>query len=119
MPDRIPPTGHYRFPASHRVTRGGEFERLLRGGERRSQAGYVVYFQRRNEGPARLGLLVTRRHSRSAVERNRLKRCVREAFRMEQGRLGAIDLLVRPPYGANPGAEMIVTIRKLLARLST
>ena len=34
-----------------------------------------------------------------ATERNRIKRCIREAFRLEQEALGALDLLVRPPYG--------------------
>jgi ribonuclease P protein component len=90
----------------------------LREGERRSQSGYVVYFGRRDHGPARLGLLVTRRHSRSAVERNYMKRSVREAFRLEQAGLGAIDVLVRPPYGASGGAEMILAVRKLFARLA-
>jgi ribonuclease P protein component len=118
MSDRSPAAGLHRFPASRRVTRSSDFERLLRDGERRAQSGYMVYFQRRERGPARLGLLVTRRHSRHAVERNRLKRCVREAFRHEQARMGAIDVLVRPPYGASAGAEMIATVRKLLVRIS-
>ena len=118
MSDRNTTSGQFRFPASRRVARSADFERLLRDGERRSQSGYVAYFERRDQGPARLGLLVTRRHSRSAVERNRMKRSVREAFRVEQASLGAIDVLVRPPYGVSGGAEMILAVRKLLARLS-
>jgi ribonuclease P protein component len=119
MPDGIQAAGSHRFPASRRVRSSSDFERLLREGQRRSQSGFVVYFKRREEGPARLGLLVTRRHSRLAVERNRLKRCIREAFRVEQARLGAIDVLVKPPYGAVAGAGMIATVRKLLAKLSS
>lgn len=46
--------------------------------------------------------------------RNALKRSVREAFRLEQGRLGSLDILVRPPYGALPGRNMMVRLRKLL-----
>lgn len=49
--------------------------------------------------------------------RNYLKRCIREAFRLEQANLGPIDLLVRPPYGARPGAAMIGRLRSLLAEL--
>jgi ribonuclease P protein component len=117
MSDRNPNSGQFRFPASRRVARSADFERLLRDGERRSQSGYVIYFEKREQGPARLGLLVTRRHSRSAVERNYMKRSVREAFRVEQAGMGSIDVLVRPPYGVSGGAQMILTVRKLLARL--
>jgi len=72
---------------------------------------------RRETGAARLGMLVSRRHAARAVERNRIKRCIREAFRLEQERLGALDVLVRPPYGVKPGAIMISRLRRLLGNL--
>ena len=37
-------------------------------------------------------MLVSRRHATRAVERNRIKRCIREAFRLEREGLGALDL---------------------------
>ena len=49
--------------------------------------------------------------------RNRIKRCIREAFRLEQGRLGALDMLVRPPYGARPGGMMLKRLRELFSDL--
>jgi len=91
---------------------------LLSQGERRSVGGYTFFLERRSSGPARLGLLVTRRHARRAVERNGVKRCIREAFRLEHEKLGSIDVLVRPPYGATPGPAMIERVRELLARLA-
>jgi len=81
-------------------------------------AGYTFYVERRNAGAARLGLLVTRQHAPRAVERNRIKRCIREAFRLEQESLGALDLLVRPPYGIKPSALMIVRLRQILGSLN-
>jgi len=56
----------------------------LREGARRSLDGYTFYLERRDEGRARLGILVSRKHAARAVERNRIKRCIREAFRLEQ-----------------------------------
>lgn len=81
-------------------------------------AGYTFYLESRDAGAPRLGLLVTRRHAARASERNRIKRCIREAFRLEQARLGALDVLVRPPYGVKPSAHMIARLRGLLATLS-
>jgi ribonuclease P protein component len=81
-------------------------------------AGYTFYLESRDAGGPRLGLLVTRRHAARASERNRIKRCIREAFRLEQDRLGAINLLVRPPYGVAPSSRMIVRLRSILATLS-
>lgn len=100
-----------------RLTGRGTFERLLREGERRGVSGYTFYVARRSEGPPRLGILISRKHAAKATERNYLKRCVREAFRLEQARIGSCDLLVRPPYGARPGAAMIARLRELLAGL--
>lgn len=81
-------------------------------------AGYTFYLEQRDAGGPRLGLLVTRKHAARANARNRIKRCVREAFRLEQGRLGPMDVLVRPPYGVEPSAQMILRVRELFRTLS-
>jgi ribonuclease P protein component len=45
---------------------------------------------------ARLGVVVGKRVARLAVDRNYLKRLVRESFRHQQRELVGFDLLVRP-----------------------
>ena len=105
------------FDRTRRITRRVDFERLLREGKRRSADGYLFYIAHRDCGPARLGIVISRRHARLAATRNAIKRTIREAFRLEQSGLGPIDLLVRPPIGARPSREMLVRIRTLLGRL--
>jgi ribonuclease P protein component len=95
------------------------FERLLQHGMRRTLDGYTFYIGKRERGGARLGLLVTRRHAARANVRNYLKRCIREAFRLEQHNLGAVDLLVRPPFGAVPSSDMVLRLRELLGKIGT
>jgi ribonuclease P protein component len=90
----------------------------LRQGVRRSLGGYTFYLARREAGGARLGMLVSRKHAARAVERNRIKRCIREAFRLEREGMGALDLLVRPPYGVKPSAQMISRLRELFGSLN-
>ena len=80
-------------------------------------AGYTFYLESRNAGGPRLGVLVTRKHAARATERNRIKRCLREAFRLEQAALGPLDVLVRPPSGVKPSAEMILRLRAIMAKL--
>ena len=103
--------------AARRLGRKAEFEALLRHGTRRSIDGYTFYVATRDTGNPRLGMLVSRKHAALAVERNGLKRCIREAFRLEQHSLGALDVLVRPPYGARASAAMILRLRGILGRL--
>jgi ribonuclease P protein component len=62
-------------------------------------------------------VLISRKHAKAATQRNRIKRCIREAFRLEQDKLGALDLLVRPPYGVTPSSEMILELRDLLTKV--
>lgn len=90
---------------------------MLREGARRTLEGYVFYLGQRDAGRPRLGILVSRRHSPSAVVRNGIKRRIREAFRLEQERLGALDVLVRPPYGVKPSPRMLARLRALFRRL--
>jgi ribonuclease P protein component len=78
----------------------------------------MFYVGRRAARTPRLGILISRRHAAAAVERNRIKRCIREAFRLEQENLGSLELLVRPPYGVRASASMIRELRELLRRLA-
>jgi ribonuclease P protein component len=92
---------------------------LLRKGERRSAAGYTFYFERRPAGVPRLGILISRKHAARASDRNRIKRCIREAFRLEQQHLGPIDLLVRPPYSWRAARDAVPDRRTLVCGLET
>jgi ribonuclease P protein component len=64
-----------------RLSRSGEFERVYREGRSYASRHLVVYaFPRAGEGPEpRLGVSVGRKLG-GAVERNRVKRMLREAF---------------------------------------
>jgi len=103
--------------ADRRVGTKADFERLLRTGRRHNRSGYTFFVAMRPDGPARLGILISRKHAARATVRNRVKRCIREAFRMEQAGLGSIDVLVRPPLGARPGPAMYRRLRELLMEL--
>jgi len=70
-------------PRRRRLSRSGDFDRVYRDGVSRGNRFLVLYsFARRDEEPgrdARLGISVGRKIGR-AVQRNKVKRAVREAF---------------------------------------
>jgi ribonuclease P protein component len=107
----------FGFGAEKRLASKADFERLLREGARRNRSGYTFFTSARAGGPPRLGILISRKHAARATVRNRIKRCIREAFRLQQADLGAIDILVRPPFGARPGVAMLGQLRALFAEL--
>ena len=43
---------------------------------------------------ARLGMIIGKRYCRLAVDRNRIKRLIRERFRRDQAQLGSSDIVV-------------------------
>ena len=69
-----------RAPKRRRLSRSGEFERVYREGRSHASRYLVVYaFPRaEDDGDARLGVSVGRKLG-GAVERNRIKRLLREA----------------------------------------
>ncbi len=66
---------------------------------RLSSANLVVLVRARSFGNARLGLIVARKNARRAVDRNRIKRIIRESFRKTQKQLGCYDYVVMTRKG--------------------
>lgn len=50
---------------------------------------------------SRIGLIIAKRHVRKAVERNRIKRQIRESFRHQQADLPVLDMVVLARPGLN------------------
>ncbi|HWA13952.1 MAG TPA: ribonuclease P protein component [Burkholderiales bacterium] len=62
---------------------------------RRQGRHFTVLVRRRSSGTARLGVVAGRHGIPAAVDRSRMKRMVREVFRVLRPRLGSIDVIVR------------------------
>ena len=81
------------LPPAARLRRASDFA-ALRYAERLQGRHFLLRWRTASEGNARLGLAVSRKVSKRAVERNRIKRVVRESFRLEREGLSALDILV-------------------------
>lgn len=72
----------------------------------------LLAHQTQSEQPARLGLVVAKKHLKRAVDRNLFKRIVRTQFRLAQEQLIGLDIVVL----ARPGCKDMDT-RQLAAEL--
>jgi len=66
-------------------------------------------------GHPRLGMAIAARMIASAVRRNRIRRIVRETFRMAQHELPAVDLfiMVRARADASSNAALVESLQRL------
>jgi ribonuclease P protein component len=82
-----------------------DFDRVFADNQR-ARTDYVLVMARPNEaGFPRLGMIVAKRLLKRAVDRNRVKRCVRESFRLVLPDLPACDFVVRLIAKPLPGDE--------------
>ncbi len=79
---------------------GKQFNAVFDHKRRLHGACFNIHVAPNELGHARIGLAVSRRVSKKAVERNRLKRIIRDSFRRHQHRLGAVDYVVIAKIGA-------------------
>ena len=115
-----------RAPRRRRLSRSAEFERVYRQGRSKGNRFLVLYAFARAEGDGRpdgsgprLGLSVSRRVG-GAVERNRVKRVLREAFWEEAERLPAGSdyvVVARPDSKELAAREGKGGVRSALAEL--
>ena len=90
------PQGHYGLPKSARLLRTGEYRKVYAEGRRRNLGILVAFSRMTGDQPSRVGMAVSRAFG-GAVERNRLKRRLREAFRRHRAELGpGWDIVFHP-----------------------
>jgi ribonuclease P protein component len=82
------------LPAQRRLRRKPDFEAVYARGRRMGNGFFGVTARLNDEGRPRLGLAVASKMAGGSVERNRIRRVVRESFRLHQHELPAVDIVV-------------------------
>jgi ribonuclease P protein component len=92
----------YAFPKEARMKLKREFDRVFSEGAKGVSPALVIYARGNGEGRNRIGLAVGRKLGK-AVRRNRIRRLIKEAFRLENPTLPqGFDLVCIPRAGGFP-----------------
>ena len=82
------------FPRSARLLNGADYARVFEKAERFSDRYFTLLWRPNDQCGSRLGLAVSKKNCRRAVDRNRIKRLIRESFRRRRPDLPAVDVVV-------------------------
>ncbi len=100
--------GRLTLPARLRLRRKRDFDAAYARGRRMGDGFFAVTATMNTAGAPRLGLAVAVRVAGGAVERNRIRRIIRESFRLHQREIPAVDLVVsaRAKARGAPGGQL-------------
>ena len=81
---------------------------------------YLLLARENSRGSARLGLVVAKKNIRLATRRNRVKRVVRDTFRLQQHHLDSLDIvfLTRKGFDTLPPASQTAMMLQAWRRLA-
>jgi ribonuclease P protein component len=99
LPEPAQKNAKHRFPKSRRLLRHSDFEKVYKNGRRHFAAHMTVFYLHRlgdeDPGALRVGFTVGKVLG-GAVQRNRMKRRLREAVRLTMRQDLAVDVVINP-----------------------
>ncbi|WP_456377944.1 ribonuclease P protein component [Thiolapillus sp.] len=115
------PISKLGFPRHLRLLSAEDYKKVFAQSVRSTDQYFTVLARHdEHQEQARLGLAVAKKHVRRAVDRNRIKRLLRESFRHHQQQLKGLDLvvLVKPGIHKADNAALFRALEKHWKRLS-
>ncbi len=87
--------GSHGFGKSSRLISASDYSRVFSSAALKCGCPQALIIASPNQlGHARLGLVIAKKHVKLAVHRNRLKRLIRESFRLRQEFMPPLDIIV-------------------------
>ncbi len=83
----------FGFKKFEGIRKASTFKQLFKKGRKRVGRLIVIYYAKNEFGFPRAAFIASKRFSKKAVERNRAKRLVREAFRLNKHRFPPFDII--------------------------
>ncbi len=114
------PPKRYGFPKSYRLLKAAEYEAVFAAPRVSSDRYFTILMRPNALDRPRLGLAISKRKIKKATVRNRLKRIVRESFRLNQHHLPTADFVVmaKPAAAAAERKELWESLARHWQRLN-
>lgn len=114
-------SSEFGFAKSQRLLNAAAFKAVFDQVDHKVSNARILLLTRNNGlSHPRIGLVIAKKNVRLSVQRNRVKRIIRESFRLHQHQLPAVDIIVLARKGidepANNGLHQ--ELEKLWLRLS-
>jgi len=98
---RIAVKGSFRFSKKERITEPQDFRRVMRLGRKYSSRNFRLFIQEGEKTFHRLGIVV-KKETGPAAFRNRMKRYIREFFRLHKHKIkGSYDIILMIKRGCS------------------
>jgi len=91
----------YEFNRESRLLTPGQFQSVFTKPIRFGSSHITILVSQNPDNNNRLGLAIAKKRVKLAVQRNRIKRLVRESFRLNQHELPNIDIVVMVKSGTD------------------
>ncbi|HET9031423.1 MAG TPA: ribonuclease P protein component [Dokdonella sp.] len=113
--------GQFAYPRTARLLKPGDFAALRGSSKRIGVRHFLAEYSSNKQPTSRLGQAVSRRVSKRAVDRNRIKRLVRESYRHVLADLPCVDILLiaRSSAVKTPSADLRADLASLWKKLAT
>jgi ribonuclease P protein component len=86
---------NFRFTKQARIVKTDDFSSVFNLRKRIANKHLVMRYRVNEDNVARLGLIVSKKTAKSAVQRNYMRRVLRELFRLNQYNLPTVDLVIQ------------------------
>ena len=84
-----------RFPRQVRLLQSADYQAVFKSADCKSSDKYFTILARTNQSPyPRLGMAITKKKIKRAVDRHGLKRLIRESFRRHKVEMSGLDIIV-------------------------
>lgn len=108
------------YPRQLRLLTAGDFQFVFDRAVIKVADPSILILARPNQlGHARIGFVISKKNVRQAVKRNRVRRIMRESFRLNQQAVPAVDMIIlaRPGLGELSSAQLHRLANKCWTRL--
>jgi len=108
------------FKKHVRLLKPVEFSRVFKNPVRSSDRLFTILAVPNEISHARLGLAISKKNAKRAVDRNRIKRLVRESFRLNMHNMLSIDLVVmaKPVTKSAENQQILQSLQQHWIRLN-